>query len=252
MNQHNLDKLKNLRLPGMAEAYESLFQTPQFSTLSFDELLGLLLDHEESLRKSNKLNRLLKDAKFPMKAAIEDILYHDDRRLNKELILQLAAGKYLIDGRNIIFKGTSGNGKTFFATAFGVQACRQYKKVEYKRLPYLIEEFKLAKHQADGSYLKLMKKLVKTDLLILDEWLLYPLENDEATVLLEIINARHEAHKSNIYCSQLNTSGWYENLGNGTVAEAIMERIIHNAYDIQLDGNRSMREKLSFKHTEVS
>lgn len=251
MNQHNLDKLKNLRLPGMAEAYESLSQKPQFSTLSFDELLGLLLDQEESLRKSNKLNRLLKDAKFPMKAAIEDILYHDDRRLNKELILQLAAGKYLLDGRNIIFKGTSGNGKTFFATAFGVQACRQYKKVEYKRLPYLIEEFKLAKYQADGSYLKLMKKLVKTDLLILDEWLLYPLENDEATVLLEIINARHEAHKSNIYCSQLNTSGWYENLGNGTVAEAIMERIIHNAYDIQLDGNRSMREKLSFKHTEV-
>jgi len=169
MNQHNLDKLKNLRLPGMAEAYESLFQTPQFSTLSFDELLGLLLDHEESLRKSNKLNRLLKDAKFPMKAAIEDILYHDDRRLNKELILQLAAGKYLIDGRNIIFKGTSGNGKTFFATAFGVQACRQYKKVEYKRLPYLIEEFNLAKHQADGSYLQLLNKLAKTNLLILDE-----------------------------------------------------------------------------------
>lgn len=95
-----------------------------------------------------------------------------------------------------------------------------------------------------------MKKLVKTDLLILDEWLLYPLENEESTVLLEIINARHEAGKSNIYCSQLNISGWYENLGNGTLAEAIMERIIHNAYDIHLGGKVSMREKLSFKNNE--
>ncbi|WP_229675470.1 ATP-binding protein [Halolactibacillus alkaliphilus] len=149
-----------------------------------------------------------------------------------------------------MFKGPSGNGKTFFATAFGVQACRQFNKVEYKRLPHLVEEFKLAKYQADGIYLRLMKKLVKIDLLILDEWLLYPLENEEAAILLEIINARHEAQKSNIYCSQLNISGWYENLGNDTVAEAIMERIIHNAYDIELDGKMSMREKLSFKQTE--
>lgn len=210
MNQQTYDKLKALRLSGMAESYESLTNNPAFNDLSFDELLGTMVDHEEAIRKSNQLNRLLKQAKFPVKAAIEDILYHEDRKLDKELIVQLAAGNYLLNGRNIIFKGLSGSGKTFFATAFGVQACRQYHKTHYIRLPNLIEEFKLAKHQADGSYLKLMKKLVKTDLLILDEWLLYPLENEESTVLLEIINARHEAGKSNIYCSQLNISGWYE------------------------------------------
>lgn len=250
MNQQTYDKLKKMKLSGMAESYESITMNPHFKDLSFDQLLTTMVDHEESIRNSNRLNRLMKQAKFPVKAATEDILYHEDRKLDKELILQLSSGTYLHDGRNIIFKGLSGSGKTFFATAFGVQACRQYKKVQYSRLPNLIEEFKLAKHQADGSYLKLMKKLIKADLLILDEWLLYPLEHEESTVLLEIINARHEANKSNIYCSQLNVSGWYENLGNGTVAEAIMERIIHNAYDIHLGGEVSMREKLSFRNNE--
>ncbi|MGO4940680.1 ATP-binding protein [Fundicoccus sp. Sow4_D5] len=112
----------------------------------------------------------------------------------------------------------------------GVQACRQFYTVRYTRLPNLLEEFKIAKHQADGSYTKLMKKLIKVDLLILDEWLLYDLTDEEATLLLEIINARYEAQKSNIYCSQFDFKGWYEKLGDGvygTLAEAILDRIIH-------------------------
>ena len=161
MNQQNYDKLKSLKLMGMAEAYENMSQGQQFDELSFDERLSLMVDHEESLRKTNNLTRLISAAHFPMKATIEDILYQEDRRLDKALILQLATGNYLTDGRNIIFKGPSGNGKTFFATAFGVQACRQFNKVEYKRMPHLVEEFKLAKHQADGNYLMLMKKLSK-------------------------------------------------------------------------------------------
>jgi len=191
MNQQNYDKMKALKLPGMAESYETLFMHPSFNDMSFDELLGLLLDHEESVRKSNKLNRLLKQAKFPEKAAVEDILYDSDRKLDKELLIKLSTCDYILDGRDIVFKGVSGAGKTWLATAFGVQACRQYYRVQYTRLPDLLEEFKVAKYQADGSYLKLIKKLTKIDLLIFDEWLLFELSKEEAALLLEIINARY-------------------------------------------------------------
>src|SRR5699024_6982838 len=124
-------------------------------------------------------------------AAVEDILYDSDRKLDKELLIKLSTGDYILDGRDIVFKGVSGAGKTWLATAFGVQACRQYYRVQYTRLPDLLEEFKVAKYQADGSYLKLIKKLTKIDLLIFDEWLLFELSKEEAALLLEIINARY-------------------------------------------------------------
>lgn len=244
MNQQNYDKLKKLRLSGMADAYETLLKNPSYKDLTFDELLAIMIDQEDSVRKSNKLNRLLKQAQFTVKASIEEIQYDADRKLNKELLLKLSTGDYILNGRNIIFKGVSSAGKTWLATAFGVQACRQFYTARYVRLPNLLEEFKIAKHQADGSYTKLMKKLIKVDLLILDEWLLYELSNEEATLLLEIINARYEAQKSNIYCSQFDFKGWYEKLGDGTLAEAILDRIIHNSYDVFIDGEISMREKL--------
>lgn len=250
MNQQNYDKLKDLRLSGMAEAYNTLFTNPNYKDLTFDELLAIMIDHEEALRKNNKLARLISQAEFTVKASIEEIHYDADRKLNKELLMKLSTGDYILNGHNIVFKGVSGAGKTWLATAFGVQACRQFHTVSYTRLPNLLEDLKIARYQSDGSYTKLLKKLIKVNLLIMDEWLLYELTNEESALLLELINARNDAKKANIYCSQFDYEGWYGKLGDGTLSEAILDRIIHNSYDIFIDSEISMREKLGLKQLD--
>lgn len=210
--------------------------------MSFEERFSLLVDLEHSRRKSNKLQRLIKTATFlNSNACIEDMEYHDDRRLEKNLILKLASGTYIHDSHNIILKGPRGSGKTYLATAFGVSACRQFYNVKYIRLPELLDELSLAKLAADGSYRKLIKKYTKVDLHILDEWLLTDLSTNEAAILLEITESRHKA-ASIIFCSQIDPSGWHIKLGNETVAEAIIDRIIHDSYQILIDGKVSMRE----------
>lgn len=186
---------------------------------------------------------LIKSATFiDSNACIENIEYYEDRRLDKNLILKLANGVYIQDYHNIILKGPTGSGKSFIATAFGVSACRQFYKVKYIRLPELLDELLLAKLSADGSYRKLIKKYAKVNLLILDEWLLTELTTDEATILLEITESRHKV-ASTIFCSQIDPSGWHTKLGNETIAEAILDRIIHDSYQILIDGEISMRER---------
>lgn len=192
---------------------------------------------------SNKLQRLIKTATFlNSNACIEDMEYYEDRRLDKELILKLASSTYIQDSHNIILKGPTGSGKSFLATAFGVSAYRQFYNVKYIRLPELLDELTLAKLAADGCYRKCIKKYTKVDLLILDEWLLTDLSTDEAAILLEITEARHKV-ASTIFCSQIDPSGWHLKLGNETIAEAILDRIIHDSYQILIDGDVSMRER---------
>lgn len=242
-NEHTLSKLREMKLNGMAEAYQEQTLNADFKDMSFEDRLSLIVDLEHARRNSNKLQRLIKNAKFlNSKASIEDIEYHADRKLNKDLILKLASGAYIPDGHNIILKGPTGSGKTFLACAFGVSACRQYHKVKYIRLPELLDELSLAKLAADGSYRKLIKKYTGTNLLILDEWLLSELSTEEAAIVLEIIEARHKI-ASTIFCSQIDPSGWHVKLGNETIAEAILDRIIHDSYQILIDGEISMRER---------
>src|SRR5699024_3115189 len=215
----------------------------EFQKMDFEERLSLLVDLEHSRRRSNKLQRLIKSATFmDSKACIEDIEYHEDRKLDKELILKLASGTYIQNYHNVILKGPTGSGKSYLASAFGISACRQFYKVKYIRLPELLDELTLAKLAADGSYRKLIKKYTKVNLLILDEWMLTEISTDNASILLEIIEARHKV-SSTIFCSQIDPGGWHLKLGNETIAEAILDRIIHDSYQILIDGKISMRER---------
>lgn len=243
--ESTLTKLHELRLNAMAEQFHEQLRNNQFNELSFEDRIGLMVDVEWSRRKNNKLDRIIKGAtlRYPQ-ACIEDIEYHTDRKLDKVQILRLASCDYIQGKHNIIIKGASGNGKSYIACAMGIAACRQFFTVKYVRLPELLEELAVAR--GEGIYQKVMKAYRKVDLLILDEWLLTSLRENEARDLLEIIESRHQV-ASTIFCSQFDTHGWYEKIGEATLADAILDRIIHDSYNIFIDGELSMRERHGIK-----
>jgi DNA replication protein DnaC len=244
-NESTLTKLHEMRLSAMAEQFHEQIKNSQYNEMSFEDRFALMVDIEWSRRKNNKLDRLIRNANLRYnQACIEDIEYHPDRRLDKTQILRLASCTYIQDKHNLIIKGASGNGKSYLACAFGIAACRQFYTVKYVRLPDLLEELAIAR--GEGIYQKVMKSYKKVELLILDEWLLTSLKESEARDLLEIVEARHQV-VSTIFCSQFDTQGWYEKIGEATLADAILDRIIHDSYNIFIDGEISMRERHGIK-----
>ncbi|WP_368502790.1 IS21-like element helper ATPase IstB (plasmid) [Alkalihalophilus sp. As8PL] len=238
---NTVTKLHEMRMSAMAEQFQEQLLQPEYNELSFEDRFSLLVDIEYTRRKNNKLQRLIQSAQFRYpNACIEDIEYHSDRKLDKAQILRLATGQYIQDHRNIIIKGASGNGKSYLGCAFGINACRQFYKVKYVRLPDLFDELTVAR--GEGIFKKVMNSYKKVNLLILDEWLLTTLKDHQARDLLEIVESRHQV-ASTIFCSQFDTPGWYEKIGEDTLADAILDRIIHDSYNIFIDGERSMRER---------
>ncbi len=240
LSEQTVSKLHEMRLSGMAEAFRQQQKDQVFSQMGFEERFGLIVDNEWLRRKNNHLHRLLHIAGLHSpEAAIEDIDYLTDRHLDKEQIARLATCQYIAQAHNIILLGATGAGKTYLACAFGNAGCRMVYKVKDVRLRDLL--IVLAVARGGGSYRKTMKAYQGINLLILDEWLLTPLTQSETRDVLEIVESRHK-RGSTIFSSQFAPGGWHEKINNDTLADAILDRIVHDSYTIFIDGKESMRK----------
>ncbi len=240
MLEQTVSQLKDLRLSGMAAALASqIEQAGTYEGLSFDERLRLLLDHEDQDREQRKQNRLLKTAQLKVAGHAKDIDYQHARGLNQSQMASLLQCDWLNKRQNLLITGPCGSGKTYLACALGHTACMKGYRVKYHRLTRLFLELTQAK--ADGTYSKALQALNKIDCLILDDWGLEPLKAAQRNDLMEIMDDRHES-SSTVMVSQLPTDQWYQTIGDNTLADAILDRLMHNAHRLNLKGE-SMRKK---------
>jgi len=234
-----LEILQRLRLLGMYKALQEQLQMPETDSLGFEERLGLLLEREVTERETRRLRSRLKQAKLRENAAIEDIDYRANRGLEKALMARLAACQWIGEHLNVLITGPTGVGKTWIACALANKACREGYSARYLRLPRLLHELSIAR--ADGRYPKLLAELARTDLLVLDDWGLTPLNDEQRRDLLEILDDRFNA-RSTLVTSQLPIAHWHEYLADPTLADAILDRLVHCAYKLDLRGE-SLRKK---------
>lgn len=249
LNENTISKLQEMHLSVMAKIFKDQLSDPNMNSLSFEDRLGLIVDAEWVSRKNNHLKRLIKNANFSdTEACIENIEYHSDRNLDKAQITRLGTCNYIAERHNVILLGATGSGKTYLACALGMAAARNFMSVKYVRLPELLVELSIARN--NGTFQKVIQQFKKPALLIIDEWLLYPLKETEARDLLEIAEARYKK-ASTIFCSQFDIPGWREKIGDPILADAICDRIVHDSYPIVIDCKESMRKRKGVVETDA-
>ncbi|MCP4047857.1 MAG: ATP-binding protein [Gammaproteobacteria bacterium] len=242
MTTQTMTQLRQLKLGGMATALQTqLEQVGTYEALPFIERLSLLVEQENLSREQRKQERLIRQARFKLKACVQDIDYQHPRNITPSQIAQLAQGDWIHRAQNLLLTGPCGSGKTYLACALGHNACMHGYSVRYYRLSRLL--LALTQAKADGSYHKQLKQLAKTQLLAIDDWGLEPLTPAHRNDLMEIMDDRH-GHTSTLVISQLPTDQWYVSIGDNTLADAILDRLMHNAHRLQLKGE-SMRKLMA-------
>lgn len=239
LDQQTIEKLHHLKLTGMAEAFTEQLKQPDLARLSFEERFGLIVERQWSWKENCRLERYLKNARLKLNACVEDIDYRAPRGIDQSVMMRLIGCEWVKSHQNIIVTGPTGVGKTFLACALANKACREGYRSFYIRSPRF--SYQLALGRGDGSYGKTIAKLAKTHVLVIDDLGLAPMADAERRDLLEVIEERY-GHGSTVITSQLPIDHWHEQIGDPTIADAILDRLVHNAHKINLKGG-SLRKK---------
>lgn len=239
LTQPTIEKLNSMKLTAMAKAFADQMQCPDMTQLTFEERFGLIVDYQMTDLENRRMQNRLKNAKLRLAASIEDLDFRQGRGMDRSTIMSLAGNQWVKSRHNVLITGPTGAGKSYLACALAQKACRDGHSVLYQRIPRLLQDIAVSRH--DGRYSKIITPIVKCEVLILDDFLISPMTREEQRELLEIVEDRYD-RKACVITSQLPVKAWHDGMQDPTLADAILDRLVHNAYKLELKGE-SMRRK---------